>query len=252
MHSKLNTVAQTQMAEFRFQAAVIEPTEQATASQPSEAALVFNIPLVMPLQGAEANVQGLPVNELYPIEVYNIQYPVEQTVASGLEQSEFGEGSSGGEERQDFEPQTVSIMGERPSKAQESANNPTPAMIKNNRARAIAREDAARLKADQRTPDEIYGTDGPVTEASHPHTFSVQFLEHGLAMDADFMGVRSFQNCLECYVAREAPAKQRSSHRPADTLRRIGEKNPIPPPHYPRDKQTCANWRWVTFPCYPL
>ncbi|OBT75085.1 hypothetical protein VF21_06535 [Pseudogymnoascus sp. 05NY08] len=244
MHSKLNTVAQAQMAESRFQAAMNEPTEQATASRPSETASVFNILPAMPLQGAKASIQGMPVKELYPIEVYNMQHSVEQTVAPGFEQSEFGEGSSGGEEGQNIELQTVSIMGERLSKARKSAKNQTPAMIKNNRARAIAGENAARLKADKRTADEIYGTNDPVTEVSHPHTFSVQFLEHGLAMDADFMGVRSFQNCLECYVAREMPEKQRSSHRPADTLQRIGEKNLIPPPHYPReDKKVCASWK---------
>ncbi|ELR02357.1 hypothetical protein GMDG_05421 [Pseudogymnoascus destructans 20631-21] len=232
------------MAESRLQAAVIEATEQATASRPSETASVFNIPPAMPLQGAKSCVQGLPVHELYPIEVYNKQHSVEQTVAPGLEQSEFGEGSSGGEEGQNIEPQMASIIGEWPYKARKSAKNPIPAMIENGQARAIAGEDTARLKADQRTADEIYGTDGPVTEGSHPHTFSVQFLEHGLAMDADFMGVRSFQNCLECYVAGEAPVKQRSSHRPVDTLQRIGEKNPIPPPHYPRDdKKVCASWR---------
>ncbi|OBT54946.1 hypothetical protein VE04_04700 [Pseudogymnoascus sp. 24MN13] len=254
MHSKLNTVAQAQMAEFRFQAAVTEPTEQATASRPSETASVFNNPLAMPLQGAKASIQGMPVHELHPIEVYNMQHPVEQTVAPGFEHFEFGEGSSSGEEGPNIEPQMASIMGERPYKAQKSAKQKTSAMIKNGQAGAIAREDAARLKADQRTADEIYGTDGPVTEVSHPHTFSVQFLEHGLAMDADFMGVRSFQNCLERYVARESPKKQRSSHRPADTLQRIKEKNPIPPLHYPRNKgQVCASWRyelktkWVTY-----
>lgn len=207
MFSKSNTVAQAQMAEFRPQAAVIEPTEQATASRPSQTASVLNIPPALPLQGVEASIQGLPAEELWLIEAYNKQHSVEQTVAPGLDQTNFGEGSSGGEERQPFEPQTASV------------------------------------KTDPRTADEIYGTDGPVTVESHPHTFSVQFKEHGLAMDADFMGVRSFQNCLECYIARESPKKRRSAHRPADTLCRIVEKNPIPPPHYPRDKrQVCANW----------
>lgn len=205
MFSKSNTVGQAQMAETRFQAAVIEPTEQATASRPSQTASVLNIPPAMPLQGVEASIQGLPEEELWLIEAYNKQHSVEQTVAPGLDQTKYGEGSSGGEERQ-TEPQTASD------------------------------------KTDPRTADEIYGTDGPVTAVSHPHTFSVQFKEHGLAMDADFMGVRSFQNCLECYVARESPKKQRSAHRPADTLCRIVEKNPIPPPHYPMKKSVITNW----------
>lgn len=240
------------MAESRFQAAVIEPTEQATASRPSETASVFDNPLAMPLQGVEASDQGLPSQELWLIEAYNKQHSVEQTVALGLDQTEFGEGSSSGEERQSSEPQTASIITERPHKVQKSAKNPTPAMIENSRARAIAAEHAALLREDPRTADEIYGTDGPVTAESHPHTFSVQFREHGLAMNADFMGVRSFQNCLECYVASVSPGKQRSSHRPADTLRRIVEKNPIPPPHYPRDNsQVCASWRWVILLRYP-
>lgn len=147
-------------------------------------------------------------------------------------------------ETQVSEPRTASIKVGRPYKARKSAKNPTPAQIINSRARANATEDAARLKADPRTADEIYGTDGPVTAETHPHTFSVQFRQPHLAMDADFMGVHSFQNCLERYIASECPDKQRSSHRPADTLRRIREKNKIPPPHYPReDPQVRASWR---------
>lgn len=194
MFSKSNAVAQAQMAELRFQAAVIEPTKQATASRPSE--------------------------------------------------------TTSGEERQ-TEPKAASAKGSR--KVRKSAKNPTPAMIKSSQAHAIATEDVDRLRADQRTADEIYGTDGPVTAESHPHTFSVQFQEHGLAMDADFIGVRSFQNCLECYIAKVSPEKQRSAHRPADTLRRIVEKNPIPPPHYPKNNtQIGASWRWVPLFLLPL
>ncbi|KFY27238.1 hypothetical protein V493_03621 [Pseudogymnoascus sp. VKM F-4281 (FW-2241)] len=212
MSSKSNTVALAQTVGLSLQAAVAEPTELAY--------------------------------ELWPIGTYNKQHSAEKTVAPGLEQVEFGEGSSGGEERQPIEPETASVMAERPYKARKPAKNPTPAMIEGSRARAIAAESAARLKQDMRTADEIYGTNGLVTAESHPHTFSVQFQEHGLAMGADFMGVRSFQNCLELYVARESPEKQRSSHRPVDTLRRISEKNPIPPAHYPRNNpQVCASWR---------
>lgn len=243
MFSKSNTVAQAQMAESRFQAAMIEPIEQATASRPSQTASVLNIPPAMPLQGEEASIQGLTEEELWFIEAYNKQHSVEQTVAPGLDQTEFGEGSSGGEERQTFEPQTASVKAEWSYKARKSAKNPTPATTEKAQALVIAIEKARLLREDPRTADEIYGTDGPVTAVSHPHTFSVQFKEHGLAMDADFMGVRSFQNCLERYIGSESPYKQRSAHRPADTLRRIVEKNPIPPPHYPRDEsQVCANW----------
>ncbi|KFY81937.1 hypothetical protein V500_10955 [Pseudogymnoascus sp. VKM F-4518 (FW-2643)] len=252
MFSKSNTVAQAQMAESRFQAAVIEPTEQATASRPSQTASVLNIPPAMPLQGEEASIQGLIAEELWFIEAYNKQHSVEQTVAPGLDQTKFGEGSSGGEERQTIEPQTASVKAKWSYKARKSAKNPTPATTEKEEARAIASEKARLLREDPRTADEIYGTDGPVTAVSHTHTFSVQFKEHGLAMDADFMGVRSFQNCLERYIGSESPDKQRSAHRTADTLRRIVEKNPIPPPHYPRDKSVCANWgnevrsKWVT------
>ncbi|OBT63303.1 hypothetical protein VE03_07931 [Pseudogymnoascus sp. 23342-1-I1] len=186
MSSQPNTVAQAQMAELRFQAAVIEPTEQATASRPSETT---------------------------------------------------------GEERQ-IEPKMASVEAKGSRKVRKSTENPTLATIKSSRARAITTDDADRPKAESGTTDEIYGTDGPVTAESHPHTFSVQFQEHRLAMDADFMGVRSFQNCLESYIAGLSPEKQRSAHRPADTLRRIVEKNPIPPPHYPKNnKQIGASWR---------
>lgn len=156
-------------------------------------------------------------------------------------------------ETQVSKPQTASIIAGRPYKARKSPKNPTPAQIAKCQARAKAGEVVARFKADLRTADEIYGTDGPVTAKTHPHTYSVQFLQPRLAMPADFIGVRSFQNCLERYIARESPAKQRSSHRPADTLSRIMEKNEIPPPHYPReDRQVRASWRWVTFLRYHL
>lgn len=156
-------------------------------------------------------------------------------------------------ETQVSKPQTASVIAGRPYKARKSPKNPTPAQIAKCQARAKAGEVVARFKADLRTADEIYGTDGPVTAKTHPHTYSVQFLQPRLAMPADFIGVRSFQNCLERYIARESPAKQRSSHRPADTLSRIMEKNKIPPPHYPReDRQVRASWRWVTFLRYHL
>jgi hypothetical protein len=150
-------------------------------------------------------------------------------------------------ETQVSKPQSASIIVGSPCKARKSAKNPTPAQITKWQARARAAEDAARLKRDKRTADEIYGTNGPMTAETHPHTYSVQFRQPNVAMNVDFMGVRSFQNCLERYIACEYPDKQRSSHRSADTLRRILEKNEIPPPHYPReDRQVCASWRWVT------
>ncbi|KFY09036.1 hypothetical protein V492_05678 [Pseudogymnoascus sp. VKM F-4246] len=227
MFSQLNTVILAQVEGPRFQAAVIEPTEQAQTSGQSET--------IQP-----------PASDASPrlIEEFNMKHSVEQTVVPGIEQTEFGEGSSGGEERQPYEPQTVSVKAGRPLKVRKSAKNPTPAMIKNNRARAIAQKRADRLKQDPRTTDEIYGTVGPVTKESHPHTFSVQFEGLDFAMDADYMGVCSFQNCLERYVGEECPQKQRSAHRPADTLRRILEKNPIPPENYPQENpQVCASWR---------
>lgn len=244
MLSMSDTVTPEQMAGPSFQAAMMEPTEQATASRPCENESVFNISLELLLQDAEANAQVQRSHELWQIEAYNKQYPAEQTVAPELRQAKLGEGSSGGGERQPSGPQTASIKTKRPYKARKSAKNSTPAMIESIWARDIAGEHVARLKADKRTADEIYGTNGLVTAESHPHTSAVQFQEHGLVMDADFMGVRSFQNCLELYVAKESPQKQRSAHRPAETLRHISEKNPIPPAYYPRDDpKVCASWR---------
>jgi hypothetical protein len=223
--------AVTQGGSLGFPIPVFEPNTTGFAPGQTEAPSVTNRPSETPLQDEEVNARA-----------------VEPTVAPEPEkQIDFGEGSSGREERQAFEPQTASIMAKgfyNAQKPRKSAKNPTPAMVENRRVRDIAGEKAARHRADPRTPDEIYGTEDPVTEDSHPHTFSVQFRDPGLAIIADYMGVRSFQNCLESYVAGESPEKQRSSHRTAETLQRIKEKNPIPPPHYPRDiPQICANWK---------
>lgn len=132
-----------------------------------------------------------------------------------------------------------------PSRKNRKSDKPlTAAQTERNRLHELALANMERHRADTRLPNEIYGTMGPVTEESHPRTHMVDFRDPGLIMEADYMGVRGFRNCLEHHIECVSPGKQRSFHRTADTLRRIVEKNPIPPMHYPRDDATtCTNWR---------
>lgn len=191
-------------------------------------------------------VEDQTLQDLAPIAAFNKQFFVEQTVAPETEGVDFGDGRFDGEERQTPEPLTASTVVNGSSKARKprkSAKNPTADMVEKCRVRDNAARRAAQCKADLESPDEIYGTEGPVTEESHPHTFSVQFQDPRLPMSEDYMVVRSFQNCLEHYVACESPEKQRSSHRSAETLQRIKERNPNPPPHYPNGPQIRASWK---------